>query len=463
MKISNLLPLLITVTAVTAVAKPAKNVVIFLVDDLGYKDLGCYGSDYYETPHIDQLAKEGLRFTDAYATCAVCTPTRASMLTGKYPARLLMTNWTTGGRWDAKKNKLREGRFIRALPLEEVTLAESLKEKGMYNCFIGKWHLGPEPYYFPRHHGFHKNIAGKDIGNPGNYFYPFKGSWPIPTTGKRYTWQTYSGGKKGDFLTDVLTDEAVNFIKGQQKPFMLYMSYYGVHTPLQAKKDKIAKYAKKAPQLPKSRHVYAGMVESIDDSVGRIVASLKEKGIYDDTLIVFTSDNGGFARATDHRPLRGNKGAYYEGGIRVPFLLKGPSIKPGKSATPITINDVYPTVLESLGHQPRPTQHMDGKSLMPIARGNDLKRESLFWHFPHYNGHPSSVPCSVIRKGDWKLIVSYDPERVELYNLKDDISETKNLAASETQKRDELMNDLITWKKSVDAEEMKPNPQYQGK
>lgn len=446
--------------ALDAVQGKAKNVVIFLVDDLGYKDLGCYGSEYYETPHIDQLATESLKFTDGYATCAVCTPTRASMLTGKYPARLLMTNWTTAGRWNPKKNKLREGRFIRALPLEETTLAESLKESGMKTCFIGKWHLGPEPYYFPRHHGFHKNVAGLDIGNPGSYFHPFKGSWSIPTTGKKYKWQTYGGGKPGDFLTDVLTDEAVEYIKGGDEPFLLYMSYYAVHTPFQAPKDKIQKYAQKAPRLPRHRHVYAGMVECIDDSVGRIVASLKAKGIYGDTLIIFTSDNGGNANATDHSPLRGNKGSYYEGGIRVPFLLKSPGIQPAESNVPVTSNDVYPTVLAALGQELRPHQHQDGLSLLTVAHGGKLQREKLFWHFPHYNGHPNAFPSTVVRKGDWKLIQTYDPEGIELYNLKDDISEKTNLAEKNPAMRDRLLADIIEWKQSVGAEEMKPNPRY---
>ena len=221
-----------------------------------------------------------------------------------------------------------------------------------------------------------------------------------------------------------------HFLEKEGKPFMLYMSYYGVHTPFQAKKDKIAKYAKKAPKLPKHRHIYAGMVESIDDSVGRIVSTLKQKGIYEDTLIIFTSDNGGAAGATDHSPLRGNKGCYYEGGIRVPFLLKSPGIQPGENATPIISNDVYPTVLEALGHTQRPHQHIDGLSIMPLTRGEKLKRDSLFWHFPHYNGHPSARPCSVLRQGDWKLIVSYDPENIELYNLKEDESESNNVAAA---------------------------------
>jgi arylsulfatase A len=437
-----------------------KNVVVFLVDDLGYKDLGCYGSDYYETPNIDTLAKESLRFTDYYAACAVCTPTRASILTGKYPARLLMTNWLPSGRWDSKKNKLKEGRFLRALPLEEVTLAEALRHEGYKNCFVGKWHLGGEPFYYPRHQGFDVNVAGNDHGNPGSYFHPFKGNWSIPTTGKRVKWQTYAGGKPGDFLTDVLTDEAIGFIEKQKNPFMLYMSYYGVHTPFQSKKEKIAKYKKKAPNKLDRHHVYAGMVESVDDSVGRIVAALKTKGVYDNTMIIFTSDNGGAHWATDHRPLRGNKGCYYEGGIRVPFLLKAAGVKAGTCNEPVISNDIYPTILEALGLKARPHQHMDGLSLMPLTRGGKLKRDSLFWHFPHYNGHPSARPCSVIRKGDWKLIQTYDPVNIELYNLKSDLSEKNNLADTQAAKTKELKAELQQWKKSLGADEMKANPLY---
>ena len=307
---------------------------------------------------------------------------------------------------------------------------------------------------------FHKNIGGLDIGNPGSYFYPFKGNWGIPTTGKSYKFQAYNGGQKGDFLTDVLTDEAVNFIKGQKKPFMLYFSYYGVHSPFQAKKDKIAKYKKKAPKLPGIRHTYAGMVESIDDSVGRVIKTLKDKGIYDETVIIFTSDNGGHSRATDHSPLRGNKGSYYEGGIRVPFIVRVPGVKAGESDQMICSNDVYPTVLDALGQPLKPHQHLDGISVLPALKGEQLKRDRLFWHFPHYNGHPSAVPSSVIRKGDWKLIQTYDPKGIELYNLNEDISEKNNLASHKSDKVNELMKDLQQWKASVDAEEMKPNPEY---
>ena len=435
------------------------NVVLFLIDDLGWKDLGCYGSNFYHTPNIDKLASQGVRFTDAYAACAVCSPTRAAILTGKYPARIMLTEWLPSGRWNPRA-KLRSGRFLRSLPLEEKTLAEALRENGYRTCIIGKWHLGGEPFNTARHHGFDDSIAANDHGNPGNYFHPFKGSWSIPTTGKKATWQTYSGGKKGDFLTDVLTDEALTFIEEEQKPFMLYMSYYGVHTPFQAKEDKIKKYAQKTPHFPKHRHIYAGMVESIDDSVGRVIAALKKKGVYEETLIIFTSDNGGNAKATDHTPLRGNKGSYYEGGIRVPFLLKGPGIEPGENATPINSNDVYPTVLESLGHPLKPNQHLDGLSLVPFTRDQAINRDALYWHFPHYNGHPNARPSSVIRKGDWKLILSYDPKSIELYNLKNDLSEKTNLADKHPTLRDQLLTDLEGWKKSVKAEEMTPNPQF---
>ena len=461
LRFTKILTILLFVLSFIALHAEKKNVVIFLVDDLGYKDLGCYGSDYYETPHIDSLAKSSVLFKHGYATCAVCTPTRASMLTGKYPARLMMTNWLPGGRWNARKNKLKEGRYHQAIPLTEITLAEALRDHGYKNCFVGKWHLGGEPFYYPRHQGFDVNIAGCDHGNPGNYFHPFKGKWKIPTTGKYAEWQTYSGGKKGDFLTDVLTDEAVKFIKDQQNPFMIYMSYYGVHTPFQAKKEKIEKYKKKAPKLPKHRHIYAGMVESIDDSVGRVIKSLKEKRVYEQTVIIFTSDNGGFARATDHSPLRGNKGSYYEGGIRVPFLVRVPGIQPSVSDQLVCSNDVYPTVLDALQLPLRKAQHLDGLSLVPALKNESLNRDSLYWHFPHYNSHPSAVPCSVIRKNNWKLIQSYDPQRIELYNLAEDIGEKQNLAESKPAKVKEMMTELKSWKESVDAEEMKDNPEYE--
>ena len=267
------------------VPKPAgkPNIVLFLIDDLGWRDLGCQGSTFYQTPNIDRLAGEGARFTDAYAACAVCSPTRAAILTGKYPARLLLTDWLPSGRWNPKA-KLQSGRFVRALPLEEFTLAEALREAGYRTASIGKWHLGSEPFSLPEHHGFDVNIAGNAHGAPGNYFFPYDGDWAIPTTDLRAKWNVLPDGKPGEYLTDRLTDEAVKFIRDQRdRPFFLYFPHYGVHTPLQAKPEMIAKYEKVPEAERQGKPEYAAMIESVDESVGRVLATLKELGLEKNT------------------------------------------------------------------------------------------------------------------------------------------------------------------------------------
>ncbi len=456
-----LFPLLALFCGQSQAATP--NIILFLIDDLGWRDLGCQGSTYYQTPNIDRLASAGVRFTDAYAACAVCSPTRAAILTGKYPARLLLTDWLPSGRWDPKA-KLREGRFIRGLPLEEVTLAEALREAGYRTASIGKWHLGSEPFSLPEHHGFDVNIAGNAHGAPGSYFFPYDGDWSIPTTGRRAKWNVLPDGKPGEYLTDRLTDEAVKFIRDNRKrPFFLYFPHYGVHTPLQAKADMIAKYERIPEAQRQGKPEYAAMVESVDESVGRVLATLKELHLDENTVIIFTSDNGGFYGATSNAPLRANKGAYYEGGIRVPLIIKWPGVtKPGRVVSdPVISTDLYPTCLAAVGQPQRPHQHMDGMNLQSSLTGEgSLPTRSLFWHYPHYNEHPSSVPSSVIRKGSWKLIETFDPEGIELYHLTDDLSETKNLASTQTAKVDELRRELEAWRHDVDAEMMKPNPDY---
>jgi arylsulfatase A-like enzyme len=444
-------------------AETQHNIVLFLIDDLGWKDLGCQGSAYYQTPNIDRLAKEGVRFTDAYAACAVCSPTRAAVLTGKFPARLLLTNWLPDGRWSPQA-KLREGRFLRGLPVEEVTLAEALREAGYRTASIGKWHLGSEPFSLPEHHGFDVNIAGNAHGAPGSYFFPYAGDWKIPATDQRAVWNVLPDGQPGEYLTDRLTDEAVKFIRASNdKPSFLYFPHYGVHTPLQAKADMIAKYERVPEAQRQGKPEYAAMVESVDDSVGRVMATLRELGLDQNTVVIFTSDNGGFYNATSNAPLRANKGAYYEGGIRVPLILKWPGVtKAGLVVNePVTSTDLYPTCLAAAGLTERPNQHMDGLDLTPLLKGvGSVPRKSLFWHFPHYNDHPSSVPSSVIRKGDWKLIETFDPEGIELYNLANDLGETNNLAVKETATTAELLRELDAWRVAVDAEKMLPNPDY---
>ncbi|MEM7234237.1 MAG: sulfatase [Planctomycetota bacterium] len=442
---------------------PKRNIVLFLIDDLGWKDVGCNGSDYYKTPNIDRLAKEGARFTDAYSACAVCSPTRAAILTGKYPARLMLTDWLPSGRWKPNA-RLRSGRFLRALPLEEYTLAEALRDAGYRTASVGKWHLGSEPFSLPQHHGFHVNIAGNGHGAPGNFFVPYNGNWKIPTTGKRVKWNTLPDGPKGEYLTDRLTDEAVNFIReSPDKPFFLYFPHYGVHTPLQAKKEMVKKYEAVPKEKRQGRPVYAAMVESIDQSVGRVLSTLRELSLDDNTVVMFTSDNGGFYKATKNAPLRANKGAYYEGGIRVPLIVKWPGITRAGSVInePVTSSDLYPTCLSAAGQDLRPNQHRDGVDLLPLLTGKpSLDREAIFWHFPHYNGHPSSYPSSVIRKGRWKLIENFDPAGVELYDLETDLSETENLAERKPELTAALRKQLEAWRRDVGAQMMEPNPDY---
>ncbi len=464
MPANSLLLLAVLLAPMLVAAAPRKpNVVMFLIDDLGWRDIGANGSTYYQTPNIDRLAREGVRFTDAYAACAVCSPTRAAVLTGKYPARLLLTDWLPDGRWPPKA-RLRSGRFVRELPLEEVTIAEALREAGYRTASIGKWHLGAEPFSLPEHHGFDVNVGGNAHGAPGDFFFPYAGNWAIPTTDLRVRWNVFPDGKPGEYLTDRLTDEAVKFIReNRERPFFLYLPHYAVHTPLQAKPELVAKYEKIPEAQRQGKPVYAAMVESMDESIGRVMATLRELGLEQDTMVIFTSDNGGFYNATSNAPLRANKGAYYEGGIRVPLIVKWPGVaKAGHvSSEPVTSTDFYPTCLAAAGLPSRPNQHMDGRNLQPLlAGGATLGRPAIFWHFPHYNDHPHSVPSGVIRQGPWKLIETFDPEGLELYNLADDLGEQRNLAAIQPARVAELKRALDAWRVEVGAEMMRPNPDH---
>jgi arylsulfatase A len=468
--ISLLLVFTVSLIAIPAYARPTgdaqTNVVLILIDDLGWKDLGCYGSSFYRTPHIDRLAEEGMRFTDGYAACNVCSPTRAAIMTGTYPARLLLTQWLPSGRWSRTKHRLREGRYLANLPLEEVTIAEALREAGYHTGFMGKWHLGTETYYYPEHQGFDVNIAGRDYGAPGSYFYPFEGSWTIPTTGLKLHKESPLSGKQGDYLPDRLAEEAEAFIRDNaHRPFFLMLSHYAVHTPLQGKPDKLARYERVAKGEQQGKPAYAAMVESIDDSVGRVMKTLHELDLDERTLLIFTSDNGGFARATDNSPLRANKGSNYEGGIRVPVIIKWPGrTKPGSiSREPVISTDFYPTILAVTGQPLRPHQHVDGESLVPILTGSgNLERRALYWHYPHYNRHPHSFPSGVIRAGDWKLIEAFETGELTLYNLARNLGETNNLSNREPAKVVELHNKLKAWRRDVGADPMKPNPEYEG-
>ena len=455
-----------TIVHFSSFADKPLNVVFFLIDDLGWKDIGASGSNYYKTPHIDQLAKEGMRFTNGYAACNVCSPTRAAIMAGKYPARLLLTQWLPSGRWDAKKNKLQEARYLSNLPLEEFTVAEALREGGYKTAFMGKWHLGPLPYYYPEHQGFDINVAGRDYGAPGSYWYPFEGSWRIPTTDLKVFKESPIEGKEGDYLTDRLMEEGDKFIReNSEKPFFLMMSLYAVHSPLQGKPEKVARYEKVPKEQRQGDPRYAAMVETVDDGVGRLMTALREMEIEESTLVIFTSDNGGMSKATDNSPLRANKGSNYEGGMRVPVIVKWPGVtEPGSiSDEPVISTDFYPTILGATGLPKRPLQHVDGVDLSSVLKGRSrIDRPSLFWHYPHYNQHPENFPATVIRKGHWKLIEILDTGELELYNLALDVGEQNNLADAHSGLTQSLLAEMRAWREEVNADPMRPNPLYEG-
>lgn len=452
---------LLVVIACVGVGKPTQarsadskppNIVFILIDDLGWADLGCYGSQYYETPRIDQLAREGMRFTDAYAACPACSPTRASILTGKYPARLDLTDWIPG--WTPPKPKLLIPDWRKYLPREEVTIAEVLQSAGYATAAVGKWHLGGEPY-FPEHQGFDLNVAGSNAGAPASYFHPYGGRPRL------------SGGKPGEYLTDRLTDEALNFIAAhRQAPFFLYLAHYAVHTPIQAKQELIAKYRQKPVVDEQKSPVYAAMVQSVDESVGRIMDTLDEFGLADNTAVFLFSDNGGLLRpaATSNAPLRSGKGFPFEGGVREPLIVRWPPVVAAGSVCHdvVTSVDFYPTLLEiaglrgDAGHN----ANVDGISLTPLLKQNGkLSREAIYWHYPHYNGI-GGYPYGAIRRGEWKLIEFYEDMHVELYNLKDDIGETTDLAEREPELAATLRLKLHQWRTDVSAQMTVPNPDY---
>jgi len=447
------------------------NFVLILIDDLGWMDTGCYGSKFYETPNIDRLAAEGMRFTNGYAACAVCSPTRAAVMTGRYPVRTGVTDWIhfrdfTGSRTNLnqknpteyvgdKNNKLLCPPNPFWMELNEITIAEVLKPTGYTTCHIGKWHLGPDACY-PDKQGFDYNIAGCDFGQPPSYFDPYfrDGQGHIPTLPPR---------RKGEYLTDREADEAVEFIRRHKdKPFFLYMAHYAVHTPTQAKEELTEKYRKK-PLYGQKNPTYAAMIESVDNAVGKIISVLDELDLAKRTVIFFTSDNGGLSDVTNNAPLRAGKGYPYEGGIREPLIIRWPKvIKPGTvSHEPITSIDYFPTICE-LADVPLPRDRaIDGVSLVEHLKSNGTKplsRDAIFWHFPHYRG--DVAPYSIIRAGDWKLIKQYEGKTFELFNLKEDLSEQNDLSQKMPEKVKELDVKLSAWLKATGAKLPIPNPDY---
>jgi arylsulfatase A-like enzyme len=449
------------------------NFVLILVDDLGWQDIGCYvpaSGGFYETPNIDRLAADGMRFTDGYAACAVCSPTRAAVVTGRYPARLDVTDWIRsrfqGGKIpDDKKNPTEyvgdKNKKMLCPPnalwmeLDEITIAEALDSAGYTSCHIGKWHLGADDWY-PDKQGFDFNIGGCDFGQPPSYFDPYfrKGQGQIPTLTPR---------RKGEYLTDREADEAVNFIRRHKdKPFFLYMAHYAVHTPIQAKEDLTEKYRKK-PHYGQKNPAYAAMIQSVDDAVGAICSTLDELDLAKNTVVIFTSDNGGLSNVTNNAPLRAGKGYPYEGGIRVPVIIRWPGvIKPGSvSREPVTSVDYFPTICEAAGVQLPRDRSIDGLSLVEhLKSGGEkrLPRSAIFWHFPHYRG--DVVPYSIIRDGDFKLIKRYEGRTFELFNLKADLSEKTDLCEKMPEKVKVLDAKLSKWLQATGAKLPKPNPNY---
>lgn len=452
------------------------NIVFLLADDVGWKDLGCYGSSFYETPNLDALAKDGMRFTRAYAAAPVCSPTRASLLTGKYPLRTGITDYISGV-WNNANEAPKWTRNTPLLPAynsdrlssTEYTLAEAVKEAGYTTYFAGKWHLGPERFW-PENNGFDLNKGGFTVGQPRSYFSPYKNP-------------RLTDSAAGEYLPERLANETARFIRQHKdKPFFVYHSFYLAHTPLRAKEDLIQKYEQKAKglnladsfgtegaskvRLNQSFAVYAAMIEALDNAVGKIVATLKEEGLYDNTLIIFTSDNGGLSTSEGHptsnQPLRAGKGWMYEGGIREPLLIRYPGVtKPNSvSEAIITSPDFYPTILKMINQPLLPKQHVDGVEFTNVLKGKTQKDRIVYWHYPHY-GNQGGRPASCIMEGDWKLIKWYDRENVyELYHVKNDVSEQEELSKKYPSKLAAMKAKLEAFLQAAQATFPKLNPAY---
>tara|TARA_R110002049_G_C9164872_1_gene561351 strand:- start:762 stop:2369 length:1608 start_codon:yes stop_codon:yes gene_type:complete len=454
------------------VKKP--NIVFILADDYGIHDLSYTGSKYYETPNIDRIAKEGVEFTQGYAACQVCSPSRVSIMTGQFTARHGVTDWigaASGEQWTKRHNdKVAPAAYEHALKTEDITLAEAMKAGGYKTFFAGKWHMGDDPVN-PENNGFDVNKGGWEVGSPkGGYYAP----WENPKLDYKY---------EGENLTMRLAQETANFItENKDQPFFAYLSFYAVHGPIETTQEKWNKYRNKADaqgiedsgfemervlpiRVKQDNPVYAGLVESMDDAVGLVIDKLKELGLDENTIVVFTSDNGGVASgdafSTSNLPLRGGKGYQWEGGIREPYFIKVPSMKnaPKKIDYPVSGIDFYPTLLDLAGLDGKPTQKIDGVSLVPLLKGETLDNRSLFWHYPHY-GNQGGEPSSIIRKENWKLIHYYEDGRDELYNLVNDPSEQKDVAKDNAEVAKKLRNELDAFLVETNANMPEMNPDF---
>ena len=452
----------------------APNIIFILIDDLGWRDLTCYGSTFYETPQIDRLAAQGALLTDAYAAAPVCSPTRASLLTGKYPATLGITDWIGGH----SQGRLMATPYLDHLPTRETTIATALRQGGYRTWHVGKWHLGDTDTW-PEHHGFDINIGGCGWGSPRQgHFAP----WGLPNL---------SEGEPGSYLADRLTDEAICLLqRPHTQPYFLNLCYYAVHTPIQAPQNLIDKYRHKARamgldtlptfqegeyfpcahkknervrrRLLQSEPVYAAMIENLDSNIGRLLQALATSGRADNTLVIFTSDNGGLSTAegspTCNAPLSQGKGWMYEGGTRVPFIIRWPKmISSGIRCTqPISSPDIFPTLLDAAGKATHISSEIEGLSLMPLLLDQPWSDRPLFWHYPHYSNQGGTPACS-IRQGDWKLIEFFETQTLELYHLREDMAESRNIAAENPAVTHALHELLQAWRLTSGAVIPQPN------
>ena len=448
------------------------NIIFFLIDDLGWSDLACYGSKYHLTPNIDRLAASGIRFTQAYSASPVCSPTRSAVMTGKNPARLGITDWIGASQ---KFRVLVTPKNVKALPQNELTFAESLNKSGYATAYFGKWHLGADDKDHPRSQGFKYHRGVNRAGSPGSYYYPFKRNKNSTATDV----PDFDSADKDSYLTDLLAEEASKFIeKKKDAPFLLMLSHYSVHTPIQARENDSIRFKDRMKDTGLSSKVtikkerygntrmtqnnpdYAAMVESVDRSVGKVLGKLEELKIKDNTLVIFTSDNGGLSTLQNGRrpaptscwPLRAGKGWLYEGGIRVPAILAWPGvIDEGITIdVPIISTDFYPTILTAAGIKLDPSQHQDGLDLNSIFRNEGLPNRTLFWHYPHYHGS-GNRPSSAIRKGNYKLIRWHEDGSEEMFDIAKDISEKTDITQDQPAKREELSKALSQWIESTDS------------
>jgi arylsulfatase A-like enzyme len=440
-------------------AQEKPSIVFLLADDLGWKDVSFNGSNFYETPNIDRLASQGAFFSNAYSNAPICAPSRAALLSGQYGPRTGFYTNHNSERGESSWRAVIPPSNHHQLDLDKVTIAEVLKTHGYKTIHLGKWHVCDTPDHYPEYQGFDINIAGNKAGKPNTYFSP-------------YGLPNITDGPQGEYLTDRLTNEAINFISNNSdEAFFVYLAFHSPHTPLQAIDSVVWKYVPKRNDNGQFDPFYAAMIEILDYNVGRIMNHLENLGLDDNTIIVFFSDNGTSNAVAPDKPLRAYKGTLYEGGIRVPLIIKGPEVKSGiVNQTPVIGTDLYPTLLDMAGISNPEGYHLDGVTIRPLLKGTGkLDREAIFWHFPAYlqgeygmNKVWRTTPVGAIRKGDYKLLEFFEDGHLELYNLKNDPGEMYNLAEQNPEKSAFLYSLLKEWREEMEVQyPLEINPEYE--